>query len=250
MEKLAMIQGIDISKWNGRGDWSAVKEAGVAFAFIRAGSVDAVTGKPYRDNLFLDHVGGALSVNIPFGFYWYFRPKWSPKMQADAFMDYALISGSFPPLPLVIDVEESGVTPAVLSLAVETMWNEMGKPRTLIYTRQSFWDFNVARSSVFAQMGLWAARWTSGITSPWSDGRYKFRDWQDWKFWQYSADGNALATTYGFPGHPTGDNDIDLNWYNGNEDQFAADFGLSVPLTLEQRVDDLTRRVEVLESRS
>jgi hypothetical protein len=48
---------------------------------------------------------------------------------------------------------------------------------------------------------------------PLSDGRYPFRDWHTWRFWQYSADGNGLGQTYVTP-LPGADYDMDLDrWY-------------------------------------
>jgi len=33
---------------------------------------------------------------------------------------------------------------------------------------------------------LWAARYNELLDGPWSDGKFKFRDWDYWHFWQYS----------------------------------------------------------------
>jgi GH25 family lysozyme M1 (1,4-beta-N-acetylmuramidase) len=44
-----MINGIDVSHWQGVMDWAKAKAAGVQFAIIRAGSIDANTGVCYTD---------------------------------------------------------------------------------------------------------------------------------------------------------------------------------------------------------
>ena len=41
-----------------------------------------------------------------------------------------------------------------------------------------------------------------------------------------SADGNARALEFGFPGYPVGDNDIDLSYYNGTVEEFRNEYGL------------------------
>jgi len=247
-----MILGMDVSRWQGKGNWQVAKAQGIQFAFIRAGSVNATTGKPYWDELLDNHVAGAMGAKIPFGFYWYLRPQYNPNMQANAFLEYTNGLGGV--LPMVLDVEEAGgLKPAFLTEAIGRFWNVISDAERvlslLIYTRQSFFDFNTTK--LYPPIpDLWAARWTSGITSPWSDGRYKFRDWITWKFWQFSADGNALATKYGFPGHPLGDNDLDMNFYNGDEAQFAAEFGLEPPApTTAEILADHERRILLLEAR-
>jgi GH25 family lysozyme M1 (1,4-beta-N-acetylmuramidase) len=49
------------------------------------------------------------------------------------------------------------------------------------------------------------------LTSPWSDGYCKFRDWLTWFFWQWSSHGRV-------PGY-TGD--VDLNYFNGDLTELA-----------------------------
>jgi len=243
-----MIKGLDCSKWNGQGTWQTVKEAGVSFVIIRAGSVDSFTGKPYTDSLLVSHLIGAQSVNIPYGFYWYFRPKHSAQAQADAFALLAI--GQEAQLPMVIDVEEPGISPEQTRFAVLEMGDRLrvhGFNKLAIYTRQSFWDYNVMPSTRWKEFDLWPARWSTALTSPWSDGRFKFRDWDNWLFWQCWADGNAQAMKYGFPGYPTGDNDLDLNWFNGTQEEFNARFNVTAPLTVEERLDRLEERVDILE---
>jgi hypothetical protein len=70
---------------------------------------------------------------------------------------------------------------------------------------------------MWKNLDLWAARWVedyenTALTSPWSDSKYKFRDWNSWKFWQISADNNGLGKMFG---SIDGDADMDLNWFNG-----------------------------------
>ena len=65
-----------------------------------------------------------------------------------------------------------------------------------IYTRQSFFDYNVGQNAVFKQLKLWASRWVTtndytDIASPWYDGKYKFRDWDSRFVWQFSGDNNG-----------------------------------------------------------
>ena len=114
----------------------------------------------------------------------------------------------------------------------------------VIYTRQSWWDLNVQRDLSWNGYWLWASRWASYLTSPWSDGHFKFRDWNNWTFWQYSGDNNVQAKAYGFPGNPPanykgdkynyGDPDLDLNYFNGNKIAFAAWANLDIDPVQDQ----------------
>ena len=69
--------------------------------------------------------------------------------------------------------------------------------------------------------------------------------WQSWTFWQFSADGNGQGPKYGASGSQA----IDLNRFNGDEEDFRVFTGqLLAPeeLTLEDRVERLERAVEAL----
>lgn len=58
--------GIDISKWNGKIDWKAVKEAGVEFVIIRAGY-----GTNYIDPYFKSNIEAAIENDMIIGVYWF-----------------------------------------------------------------------------------------------------------------------------------------------------------------------------------
>jgi lysozyme len=244
-------KGLDLSKYNGRGDWPAVKAAGISFVIIKAGGVYSATGVCYQDNLLADHVAGAKSVGIPFGLYWFFLP-FPAKNQIEF---YQKLIDQFNPTiqQAFIDVESNnGQNYKVITSTLKEFvpaFSDMLHP-AVIYTRQSWWDSNVTAAS-WGGYDLWASRWASYLTSPWSDGHYKFRDWPDWTFWQYQGDNNAQARNYGFPGNPYGDPDIDLNWFNGDDAAFRNWAGLEQEQehTLEDRVSDLEQRVTELEGR-
>src|SRR5689334_12438956 len=74
----ATTKGIDVSKWQGTINWSSVKAAGVAFAFIRLSD-----GANTKDAKFAANWAGAKSVGIIRGAYQFFRPAQSVTTQAD-----------------------------------------------------------------------------------------------------------------------------------------------------------------------
>ena len=246
---------IDLSHWNAPSDlnkpaiqdWSKAKEQGVVGAIIRLCSIDNVTGVPYTDWRLDEFVRGAISANIPIGYYWYTRPKWGGGVQVQYILKILKEKNLPLDLDFYIDVEEPGAdvngpgsAPYQARDAIKYMVQQLSSVypgRVGIYTRQNLWDIYVAKDPLWATLKLWAARWKESLTSPWSDGYNIFRDWIDWKYWQYIADGNGLASTYGFP---SGDVDIDLSYYNGTTEEFEAEYNLD-PL------QDLARRVATLE---
>jgi GH25 family lysozyme M1 (1,4-beta-N-acetylmuramidase) len=228
------VKGIDMSKWNNlgtpympkTGDWNKAVGHGVKFAYIRAGSIDGVTGEVYRDYVYTQHAQGAESVNVPYGFYWYFRPNFSATKQAEFFC--SLIEKFEFTLPPCIDVEVPGAQYGISKATYAQYFLEfvnIVEARfhliPMVYAGQLKWDNNVIQGN-WKRYGLWVPRYNYVITSPWSDGKYVFRDWDNWTLWQHSADGNQIAETYGFwkPGCEFAARDLELDRFNGNLDMF------------------------------
>ena len=61
--------GIDVSTWNGRIDWNAVKRSGVKFALLRLGYGSDITSQD--DNTFEYNYTHATAAGIPIGAYIY-----------------------------------------------------------------------------------------------------------------------------------------------------------------------------------
>ena len=61
-----MKRGIDVSKYQGKIDWKAVKASGIECAIIRAG-----WGRTNTDSYFKKNVEGCIENSIPFGVYWF-----------------------------------------------------------------------------------------------------------------------------------------------------------------------------------
>jgi len=219
------VLGVDVSKWQGVMDWQKCYNAGAKYAFIRAGSIDNLTGVPYYDYQYPLNAMDAPKY-LPVGFYWYFRPNHDPLVQADYFCD--LIEDDSWLLPPVIDVEDAGgktpgqVADAVIAFLVRVFERLGFLP--IIYTRASFWNPSVAIRDNWSLYDLWIARYTT-LPEPWGnvgDGTWlKPRDWTEWTFWQHSADGNGLGNVYGAES-----DSIDLDYFNGDEQDLADYIGV------------------------
>lgn len=210
--------GIDVSKWQGEMNWS-IAGSKVDFAFIRAGSITAYSAEIYEDDQFIRNSGLAPEHINYLSYYWYFRPQYKVLEQADFFCN--LIGDSFMSLRPVADVENTGgLTPDKVASAVQVFCNRIYENLSVwpsIYTRASFWNPYVADRDLWDDLDLWIARYSEYLTQPWSGTYLKPRDWDDWDFWQYSADGNGKGHEYG--GEAAS---MDLNYFNGTPQQLAA----------------------------
>ena len=99
-----MIQGIDVSRWQGQIDWAKVKAAGIKFAILKCGGSDAGF---YSDRTFEYNYNEAKKNGIAVGAY-YFVGKDCISYeagQADAKRMLSICAGKEFELPLFIDIE-------------------------------------------------------------------------------------------------------------------------------------------------
>jgi lysozyme len=216
-----IVKGIDVSKWQGVMSWSKARAAGARYAFIRAGSI-STGGQCYKDYQF-DRNSLIAPEYMPVGYYWYLRPQFNPVMQAGYFCN--LIRSKKQSLPPVLDLENTGllsswrITEAAKDFVME-VYHRLDK-WVLLYSRGMWLNENTQPIPLWEYIDLWLARYKTGLTSPWSDGACKPRDWEDWRFWQYSAGGNGRGPEFG-----ARSKSIDLNYFNGDQAAFDKYIGL------------------------
>ena len=240
------ILGTDVSYYNGNGqtnderswiNWSTMSNK-ARFTIIR-GVVNGAIDSQFERNW----VNAKLNKQ-PIGVYIYLNPRYSYDNQVKNFVK--CLKDAKPELGGWIDVETSGgLTASALKNYIITFIKDVQTQVDFelgIYTRGLWWNTFVARDDFFGTLRLWIARYNTSISGPWSDSdRYRPLDWEDWTFWQFSETG--VGSEYGCPLPPYGDDDIDLNYYNGTYEEFQEDFDL-----IEDDVDpDLELRVEALE---
>jgi GH25 family lysozyme M1 (1,4-beta-N-acetylmuramidase) len=193
----ATTLGIDVSYYQGAINWTAVKNAGVKFAFIRLSDGDV-----FQDPKFAANWNGAKQAGIVRGAYQFFRPNQSVTAQADKMI--AAI-GTYQPgdLPPVIDVEATGgLGPSAVASRVRT-WVDRVKGALgvdpIVYTGKYFWRDQVGGPTSFATNPLWIAQYTSlcpDLPAP----------WQRWTFWQYTDSGSVSGIS----------GNVDMNRFNGS----------------------------------
>lgn len=114
-----MMQGIDVSRWQGQIDWAKVKSAGISFAILKCGGSDSGF---YTDKTFEYNYAQAKAQGIKLGAYYFVgRDCISYEAgQADAKRMLSICAGKDFELPLFIDCEAQeakykvGITDAII----------------------------------------------------------------------------------------------------------------------------------------
>ena len=201
----SVIQGIDVSRWQGDIDWAKVKDAGTRFAFIKA-----TEGGDHLDPNFRRNWAEAKKAGVPrsaYHFVWWCRPakdqvRWMKRhipRDPDA-------------LPPVLDVEwqnDSQCTKKIsreLALAkiremLKGLHEHTGK-KPIIYT-----DINFHEDILEGEFNDYPY-WLRSTAAPLKH-RYK-RD--RWEFWQFTTTGRVPGIT----------GDVDRNAFFGSEREFTA----------------------------
>ena len=155
-----MAEIIDVSRWQGRIDWDAVK---------RSGKIDGVMlrvlgskgGKPYVDPAFERNYAACTARGIPVGGYYYTCAATPQQTAAElAALRAALADKNFQ-LPIAVDAEDPklrGLTPAKLSarVAEAAAQLEAWGLYAMVYTYTNFADTALDMAAL-AAYDLWIA---------------------------------------------------------------------------------------------
>ena len=244
---MSWVTILDTHRYNGLMNYRTAYQAGARGVLSRCGGGYTNTGLPFTDNQWVNNVTNCPPIIPCFGAWWFLAGHPSTIIsQANYCADLIIPHKAKLTLGFWLDCEwwVAGNTAAanrdMVLRFIDTFQIRTGIPVRGIYNRQSNWDPYVAASARWADFDLWAARYNSTLCGPWSDGRFLYRDWQTWKFWQHSADGNGLGQAYGAPPPPAADPDIDLDRWYGSLDSLYVYAGLQAePLTYEEKVDIL-----------
>ncbi len=100
--------GIDVSKWNGNINWTAVKNSGVSFVIIRCGYRGSSTGALVEDPKFKTNIKGATDAGLKVGIYFFSQAVTDVEAVEEASMAINLMKGYKVSYPVFLDVEDSG----------------------------------------------------------------------------------------------------------------------------------------------
>jgi len=212
-----MIEGVDISVYQGAINWAQMATTNAQFVWMRA-----AIGK-YLDPRLGEYSIGAKNHGFPYGFYYVIRPAttsdWKEQVQA-----HANIEGLYsPPLTPVVDCEiDGGLSKQALGdwiFKYQARFFELTGHVLMIYTRASWWDLHVYRNDWAKIHPLWVAHYgaqTPTLPADWG----AISQPKTWSLWQYSADGNGMGDAYGVQSAS-----IDLDHFNGDGAAFLKQFG-------------------------
>lgn len=129
----ALVDGIDVSHWQGRVDWPTVEKAGITFAFVKATQGTRSTDKRFKENW-----RALADTRIARGAYHFLEPDADGTLQAKHFLDTV----QFKPGDLlpVVDVEKKGSKLLeVLSAFLAEVKTRLGVD-AIIYVSPAFWN--------------------------------------------------------------------------------------------------------------
>jgi lysozyme len=198
------LTGIDVSHWQGYIYWSAVRDAGVKFAIVKA-----TDGRSFTDSRYARNSERADALGIRMTAYHFARPDGTYRdavREADHFVATARLEGRH--LLPVLDLEVTGGLSRDRLATWARKWLQRVEARLgvkpMIYTSPSFWKDRMGNTTWFAANGyrvLWIAHWF--VDQP----RVPASNWNGhgWKLWQVSNCGHI----------PGIDGCVDVDLYNG-----------------------------------
>ena len=189
---------IDVSLHNGKIDWSAVKNSGKTFAFVKA-----TEGVHFRDPLFLDNWQAMSDLGMKRGLYHFVRfDIHTVQRQMDNLSDYLAQASYNKDKDIVaLDIEENSGSEQpdytcvgrITEQLVRMIKDKLGC-YPYIYTRENFWDKYVAETpDIVKECPLWIARWRAKEPAP----EELPKGWNHWQVWQYTD----KATVPGISGY-------------------------------------------------
>lgn len=240
-----MISGIDVSHYQEVLDWPRIKEYMPQIRFVYH---KATQGLKYIDPCFKENRAGAIGIGVPFGAYHfldYFNYAPGKEIyhgEAQAEFHFQTISDNAGQLPPAIDVEtnEGADWPALTIWNINRVW----KIKLAFYNRmaklcgrypmsyESGWT--AAYDKNMMSGGLWVPRYRLVKNSSGDLVQPSLNDFEtaanlalyypkpktgvygSYIFWQYSSAGRGYAF-----GMKTNQASVDLNVYNGTEEEFS-----------------------------
>ncbi len=109
-EGYEILDGIDVSKWQGDINWDGLESEGIDFAIIRLGyRSTSSSGAMYIDNYFEQNIAGANDAGIDAGVYFYSQATTPAEAIAEAKYCISNLEGYELQLPIVMDFEYAWV---------------------------------------------------------------------------------------------------------------------------------------------
>lgn len=190
------VLGIDVSKWNGKIDWKAVKNSGISYVIIRCGYRGSSQGKLIEDPKFTTNIKGATEAGLKVGVYFFTQATDEIEAVEEASYVIDKIKNYRISYPVFLDVEPSGgrgdkidkaTRTAVCKAFCETI--QRAGYTAGIYANKT-WLNEKMDASQLSGYKIWLAQYAA---APTYTGRYDM--------WQYTSKGKVTGIS----------GDVDLN---------------------------------------
>ena len=181
-------RGIDVSEYQEKIDWAAVKAGGFDFAFIRIGYRGYTNGEIFSDDLARENLAGARAAGIDVGVYFYSQAVSPEEAAAEARWCLEFLGSEMLDLPLVYDWEwvspearTGGMDKATLTECAKTFCQtiENGGYQPMLY-----FNSHISRDLLdlqeLAQYPFWLAQYKEKMDYPYQVD-----------FWQYTEEGTV-----------------------------------------------------------
>ena len=222
MPEGATLQGIDVSGYQKDIDWQKVKDAGIDFAILKIGNINAREPDGwYTDSRFQRNLSECERLGIPYGVYAYSYAKNADDAVKGANHIIALLEDHKPTLPVYLDLEDNSIKDTDHAMIATAFCNTISAAGYTpgIYASAS-WFKNILTDPCFTNSGwsIWTAQYWYGQRYDASLGlgpEYPAK----FDCWQYSI----LSTVPGIDGY------CDINyWY---KDGFSSSNGKTYSFT-------------------
>ena len=172
----AATAGIDVSKYQGAINWSAVAASGISFAFIKAGS----TNKG-MDPYFVSNVQGAQAAGVRTGVYIYSYATTPEQAAAEAELLLQWIEPYNINFPVAIDIEDNvqkGLDAGTCTAIANTFCSIVSQAgyTPIVYTYTNFYKSHFTSGLAYDK---WIAQYADHNDTP------------GWAIWQYSSSGSV-----------------------------------------------------------
>ncbi len=178
--------GIDVSKWNGTIDWTAVKNSGVSYVIIRSGYRGSSQGTLVEDPKFSANIKGATAAGLKVGIYFFTQAVDEREAVEEASMVLEQVRNYAISYPIFLDVEASGGRADSISRETRTavcrafcQTIQSAGYTAGIYANKTWLETKINASELSAYK-IWLAQYAA---APTYTGRYDL--------WQYRATGSV-----------------------------------------------------------
>lgn len=185
----SVLDGIDVSEFQGSIDWESVANAGIKFAIIRVGGRYGQSGKIYSDEYYVRNITNAKKYGIRVGVYFFSQAINESEAIEEADYICAIADQYNITMPIVIDTEyltngrANALSTQSRTTIIKAFCNRVVDKgyEAMIYSNVNWLENNLYMNQLSAYR-VWVAHYTN-LSKPEYSGTYSF--------WQYTSNGSV-----------------------------------------------------------